>query len=98
MVARVGEEGDIGTMEIVDMLFTVKGPTAGAIMIEWNVRASEQGAAAMWDSHIRIGGGVGTDLDVEKCPKGSFNKACICVSLLLHVTKDASGYFENVWA
>jgi len=98
VVARVGEEGDIGTMEIVDMLFTVKGPTAGAIMMEWNVRASEQGAAAMWDSHIRIGGGVGTDLDVEKCPKGSFNKACICVSLLLHVTKDASGYFENVWA
>ncbi|KAK8023663.1 Pectin lyase fold/virulence factor [Apiospora rasikravindrae] len=98
VVVRVGEEGDVGSMEIVDMLFTAKGPTAGAIMMEWNVHESSQGTAALWDSHIRVGGGIGTDLDVATCPKFSHNDACICVSMLLHITKQASGYFENFWA
>lgn len=98
VAVRVGEIGDVGRLEIVDMLFTVKGPTAGAIMVEWNILASRPGDAGMWDSHIRVGGGIGTDLDIEKCPKGGFNEGCMCVSLLLHVTHDASGYFENVWA
>ncbi|KAK8128767.1 glucan endo-1 3-beta-glucosidase [Apiospora sp. TS-2023a] len=98
VVVRVGEEGDVGSMEIVDMLFTAKGATAGAIMMEWNVHESSQGAAALWDSHIRVGGGIGTDLDMVTCPKFSNNDACICVSMLLHITKQASGYFENFWA
>lgn len=51
----------------------------------------------MWDSHFRVGGGTGTDLDVNTCPKGGFNENCIAVSLMLHVTSQASGYFENVW-
>jgi hypothetical protein len=98
VVVRVGEEGDVGTMEIVDMLFTVKGATAGAIMMEWNIPESSQGAAALWDSHIRVGGGIGTDLDAATCPKFSQKDVCICASMLLHVTKRASGYFENFWA
>ena len=51
----------------------------------------------MWDSHIRVGGATGTDLDIEQCPKRSFNELCIAASLMMHVTKQASGYFENVW-
>ncbi|KAK0732416.1 pectate lyase superfamily protein-domain-containing protein, partial [Apiosordaria backusii] len=98
VVVRVGEPGDVGTMEIADMLFTTKGATAGAIMMEWNLHESSQGAAALWDSHIRIGGANGTDLDNTACPKFSQNEACIGASLLLHVTKDATGYFENFWA
>jgi hypothetical protein len=31
-------------MEISDMLFTVKGPTAGAILMEWNVHEKGQGS------------------------------------------------------
>ncbi|EGX95260.1 exo-beta-1,3-glucanase [Cordyceps militaris CM01] len=98
VVVRVGKQGDEGVLEIVDMLFTVKGNTAGAIMMEWNVHEPSQGSAAMWDSHIRVGGGIGTDLDAANCPKLAFNEACICASMLLHVTKTGSGYFENVWA
>jgi hypothetical protein len=97
VVVRVGNKGETGVLEIVDMLFTVKGPTAGAIMIEWNVAGSSPGAAGMWDSHVRIGGGIGTDLDVQTCPKFGFNEKCIAASLMLHVTRQASGYFENVW-
>ncbi|KAK7943020.1 Glucan 1-3-beta-glucosidase [Apiospora aurea] len=97
VAVRVGEEGDVGTMEIIDMMFTVKGSTAGVIMMEWNIHESSQGSAALWDSHIRVGGGIGTDLDVANCPKLGYNEACICATMLLHITKKASGYFENMW-
>ncbi|KAK1832080.1 pectate lyase superfamily protein-domain-containing protein [Podospora conica] len=95
---RVGEKGDVGTVEIVEMLFTTKGATAGAIMVEWNVSADTPGSAGMWDSHVRIGGGKGTDLDFASCPKKSQKESCYSTSMLLHVTSKASGYFENVWA
>ena len=54
----------------------------------------------MWDSHFRVGGAYGTDLQLSDCPKltGSVNKNCMAASLLFHVTSSASGYFENVWA
>jgi len=96
---HVGEKGQGGSVEIVEMIFSAKGPTAGAIMVEWNINSSGPGAAGMWDSHIRIGGAKGSDLDMGACPKGSTNyQACACGSLLLHITPEASGYFENVWA
>lgn len=80
------------------MIISTKGPTAGAIMVEWNVKASSTGAAGMWDSHICVGGALGSDLDFAKCPKMGYSKYCITASLLLHVTRGSSGYFENVWA
>ncbi|KAK8029256.1 glucan 1-3-beta-glucosidase [Apiospora marii] len=99
VMVQVGNKGDVGNIEIVEMLFTVAGPTAGAVLMEWNVAAAQQGSAAMWDSHFRVGGATGTDLDVEHCPKsGEVNGQCIAASLMFHVTQQASGYFENVWA
>lgn len=44
MADRVGDVGDSGKIEISDMLFTVKGPTAGAILMEWNVHEDSQGS------------------------------------------------------
>ena len=49
------------------------------------------------DSHFRIGGALGTDLQAADCPTGSSSDACIAASLGLHVTSGASGYFENMW-
>ncbi|KFX87604.1 hypothetical protein V490_08138, partial [Pseudogymnoascus sp. VKM F-3557] len=97
VVVQVGIKGDVGTMEITDMMFNVQGATAGAIVLEWNVHESSQGSAAMWDSHVRVGGATGSSLETETCPKFGFNEACICAALLFHVTPQASGYFENVW-
>jgi len=97
VMVRVGNRGEIGTMEITDMMFSVRGATAGAIMVEWNVAAVSQGAAAMWDSHFRVGGAIGSDLDLSTCPKFSNNAECIAASLMLRVTSQANGYFENVW-
>lgn len=51
----------------------------------------------MWDSHVRIGGALGSDLDWANCPKHGFDEKCICASILMHVKPQASGYFENVW-
>ena len=45
---QVGKRGDAGIVEIQDLLFTVKGATAGAILVEWNVRESSQGSAGIW--------------------------------------------------
>lgn len=98
VMIQVGSKGDIGTMEIVEILFSVRGNTAGAILMEWNTAASEQGAAAMWDSHFRVGGALGSDLDLATCPKFSINPECIAAALMFHLTPQANGYFENVWA
>ena len=48
VAVRVGNDGDAGVMEIQDMMFTAKGPTAGVILMEWNVAQDAPGSAAMW--------------------------------------------------
>jgi hypothetical protein len=45
---QVGKPGDTGVNEIQDLLFTNVGPTAGLVMMEWNVAQSLAGSAAMW--------------------------------------------------
>jgi len=45
---RVGKEGDVGSVEMQDLLFTTKGNTAGVVLVEWNIKADKQGSAALW--------------------------------------------------
>lgn len=47
-LVRVGNPGDQGGVEIQDLLFTTKGPTAGAVLVEWNIKATRAGSAGMW--------------------------------------------------
>ncbi|OBT56198.1 hypothetical protein VE04_02872 [Pseudogymnoascus sp. 24MN13] len=98
-VVQVGVRGDVGVIEIQDMMFTVSGPTAGAIVVEWNTRESTKGSAGLWDCHIRVGGAIGSDLQKDNCPKltGSVTPNCIAASLLLHLTPQSSAYIENSW-
>lgn len=100
VMVKVGNPGDVGVIEISDLLFTVRGATAGAVLMEWNVKQRTPGSAAMWDSHFRVGGSVGSDLQNSNCPKltGVVNPECIAASMLLHLTKRSSAYLENVWA
>ncbi|KAF3932861.1 hypothetical protein ABW19_dt0210235 [Dactylella cylindrospora] len=56
-VVKVGNVGDIGNVEIQDLMFTVRGKTAGAIVLQWNIHAASPGSAAMWgkcqlDTHL----------------------------------------------
>ncbi|KAH0848955.1 hypothetical protein AYO21_08717 [Fonsecaea monophora] len=103
---KIGNPGEVGTVEISDLMFEVKGPCPGAIIIEWNIKAAGPALAGMWDAHWRIGGSAGTDLQQDIClktpatPIAGTNPVltkCIGAFLLLHVTSQADGYFENTW-
>ncbi|GIJ84571.1 hypothetical protein Asppvi_003418 [Aspergillus pseudoviridinutans] len=101
VMVQVGNVGDVESVEIQDMLFATKGGTAGAVLMEWNIQASSPGSAAMWDSHFRVGGALGNELQVSQCPTKStpnINSGCIAASMLLHLTSLPSAYLENVWA
>ncbi|KAL5464273.1 hypothetical protein PMIN06_001279 [Paraphaeosphaeria minitans] len=99
---QVGKQtGDKGAFEMSDSIITTKGPTPGAILMEWNINA-ENGAAGLWDVHFRIGGFQGTELQSDTCSKQNgtahdANPKCIGSFMQLHITKKSSGYFENVW-
>lgn len=100
VMLKVGNSGDVGTVEIQDLILTTKGGTAGAILMEWNVKAESAGAAAIWDVHARVGGAVGTELTPDECPAittGTNPASCQAASLLFHQTAGSSGYFENMW-
>lgn len=96
---RVGSVDQIGTVEMQDLLFTTKGPTPGVVLIEWNLEANTAGAAGMWDCHARIGGATGTGLTSKECPPATsgIDAGCNGGSMMMHLTKKASAYLENVW-
>jgi len=101
VVVRVGESGSEGVAEITDIIFSTRGPAAGAIVVEWNVHdpSGEQGAAGTWDTYIILGGRDGTDLQVSECPAGnsSDGNQCFAAFLGLHITSGASAYLEGLW-
>lgn len=99
VMIQVGDKGQTGDVEISDILFQVDGPMAGAVLVEWNMLSSSPGSAGMWDSHFRVGGNAGSNLQAKDCPQlsGTINPDCIAVNLMMHITPFASGYFENVW-
>ncbi|KAI2642673.1 glycoside hydrolase family 55 protein [Xylaria nigripes] len=101
-VFQVGKPGDVGNVEMSDLIIETKGPLPGAILMEWNLAGSEQGAAGLWDVHFRVGGTAGTDLQSDKCSKTPnvttvVDDKCKGTFLMLHLTKTASAYVENCW-
>lgn len=100
VMVQVGDKGDTGIIEIQDLMFTVSGATAGAVLVEWNTHESSQGSSALWDSHFRVGGATGSHLQVGDCPKGrsTANPGCAAASLMLRLTQKSSAYLQNVWA
>ncbi|KAI0002790.1 pectin lyase-like protein [Xylariaceae sp. FL0662B] len=99
VMVQVGKEGDVGTLEISDMMFTVKAPSAGCILMEWNVHEASQGYAALFDSHFRVGGATGSNLQAAECPAftTSVDRECMAATMLMHITKNASAYVHNAW-
>ncbi|KAJ7760810.1 exo-beta-1,3-glucanase [Mycena olivaceomarginata] len=95
-VLQVGEVGDTGGVEISDIVISTTAGSAGAIGVEWNVKG-DAGKVGMWDVHIRIGGAVGTGIQVSQCPAGATSTSCQGAFLGLHVAATGSGYFENIW-
>ncbi len=101
-VLRVGKPGDVGNVEISDMMVETAGPAPGAIMIEWNVQGASQGSAGMWDTHVRIGGTAGTNLQQTQCRGNTtdskmFKPECAGSFMMFHASQQSSGYMENCW-
>ncbi|KAL1862888.1 hypothetical protein VTK73DRAFT_6581 [Phialemonium thermophilum] len=101
-VFQVGQPGDVGNVELSDLIFETAGPQPGAILMEWNVAGSSQGSAGMWDVHFRIGGSAGTQMELQQCAKNPnvtnpVDPKCFGAFLLLHITDKASAYLENTW-
>lgn len=52
VVVRVGEEegeeGSVQIVQIVEMIFTTRGPTAGAIVLQWNIHEASQGSGTVY--------------------------------------------------
>jgi len=97
---RVGNAGDSGNVEISDMMFETKGPAPGAIMMQWNVQETSQGSCGMWDTHFRVGGSAGTDQQIADCDARTsteFRPQCAASFMMMHVSQQASAYFENMW-
>lgn len=46
-------------------MFASKGAQPGAILVQWNIKQGSQGGAGMWDSHFRVGGTTGSNLQVR---------------------------------
>ncbi|KAI0744238.1 beta-1,3-glucanase [Daedaleopsis nitida] len=92
-VIRAGTAGSTGVLEISDMIFSTRGPAAGAIVLEWNVHdpAGQKAAAGTWDTHIILGGS-GPVPDVRR---GGNN--CFAAFMGLHLTSSSSAYLEGLW-
>ncbi|KAK4185364.1 glycoside hydrolase [Podospora australis] len=101
-VFQVGQPGDVGEVEMSDLIFGTAGPQPGAIMMEWNIKGSSQGAAGLWDVHTRIGGYAGTQLELEQCAKNpnatnTIPEQCFGSFMMLHIPTGGSAYLENTW-
>ncbi|KAK3987477.1 pectate lyase superfamily protein-domain-containing protein [Cladorrhinum sp. PSN332] len=101
-VFQVGQPGDVGEVEMSDLIFGTAGPQPGAIMMEWNVKGKSQGAAGLWDVHTRIGGYAGTELELEQCAKNpnatnTIPEQCFGSFMMLHIPAGGSAYLENTW-
>ncbi|KJR83277.1 glucan 1,3-beta-glucosidase [Sporothrix schenckii 1099-18] len=95
--------GEQGTVELSDFVLATQGSQAGAILIQWNLDASASSdLGGIWDVHTRIGGFMGSELQVAGCLKNpqssTVNSNCIGAFMSMHVTKSAAAvYAENVW-
>ncbi|CAK7568439.1 MAG: hypothetical protein SEPTF4163_006429 [Sporothrix epigloea] len=99
VMVQVGNAGDVGTVEISDLLFTSIGSLPGLVLVEWNVQAETQGSVGIWDAHFRVGGAYGSKLQVAECPSSAAlnTDSCVAASTMMHMTPGSNGYFENMW-
>lgn len=69
---KVGNAGDQGLVELSDLIFSSYGAQPGAVLLEWNIRddpSTGKSRSGIWDTHFRVGGTVGSNLQYAQCPK-----------------------------
>ncbi|KAJ7451269.1 glycoside hydrolase family 55 protein, partial [Mycena galericulata] len=96
-VLKVGNPGDSGIVEISELVISTTGGSQGAVGIEWNVHGHNQGDTGMWDVHVRLGGAIGTNVQLSQCPTTSTSlTSCATAFIGFHIGQQGSGYFEGV--
>lgn len=93
-MVRVGTPGDVGTIYVSDMIWTVADILPGAVLLEVNAAGANAGDVALWNTHFRVGGGSGSKVETRCSGAPS---ACKAAWAHLHVTSTASVYIENTW-
>ncbi|KAH7049215.1 putative exo-beta-1,3-glucanase [Macrophomina phaseolina] len=91
---QIGNPGDVGVAQIIDMMFTVAEVLPGCKLVEVNMAGAAPGAVALINSHIRIGGAAGSTVQTS-C--GGSPDACRAAWGLVHLTAWSSAYVENMW-
>ncbi|KAK3988327.1 glucan 1,3-beta-glucosidase [Cladorrhinum sp. PSN332] len=94
-VVQVGEPSSSGIAQFTDLLFSVADVLPGAVIVQVNMASPKPGDVGFWNCIIRAGGSVDT-LVLPKCTSGD-PSTCKAAFALLHLTKTASAYLEDVW-
>lgn len=97
VLVQIGNAGESGSIQWSDTIVSTQGSAPGAILIQFNLAATE--GSGIWDVHARIGGFDGSDLQVAQCPTtAAVSTACEAAYLTFWIPSYASGaYLENVW-
>ncbi|KAL3453731.1 pectate lyase superfamily protein-domain-containing protein [Aspergillus insuetus] len=93
-MVKFGYPGDVGVMQVSDMLFTVGDILPGCKIVEINIAGSTPGDVGFWNTHIRIGGAVGSKVE-SQCTSGP--DQCKAAWAAVHLTSTSSAYIENMW-
>lgn len=101
-VVDVGCEGDTKPVQISNMILSARSGSAGAIILRWNVGEPhrQEDMSGLWDVHIRLGGFVGSGIQVDNCLATDKNHSiedCTVAYLGMHLTKQAALYAEGGW-
>ncbi|KAL1794586.1 hypothetical protein ACET3X_006402 [Alternaria dauci] len=91
---QVGKPGEVGLAEFSDMLFTVSDVLPGAILVEVNMKGTNQGDVSFHNTHARIGGAADSRTRAE-CQ--SLTEPCKAAFLVMHLKETSSAYIENSW-
>ncbi|PRP83184.1 exo-beta-1,3-glucanase [Planoprotostelium fungivorum] len=89
-LALVGNPGDVGVAQFVDMQFTVGQPLPGCILMRVNMAGNNPGDVGLWNTYFRVGGIAGSWV-LTNCTNN-----CQSAYLSLHLTNTSSSYLENV--
>jgi glucan 1,3-beta-glucosidase len=94
-VVKVGNPGESGVAQFTDLLFSVADVLPGAIILEVNMAGLRPGDVGLWNCVIRAGGSI--DSLVSTQCGGPDPASCKAAFALLHLTRTASAYLEDVW-
>lgn len=104
-VIQVGHHADQeGLVEISEVIFSTRGPTKGAIVLQWNLQRdkrddSTEAFPGMWDTHIRLGGFKGSNLEDDRfdCDKPLDTESSWACFLAWYLPRGSNGCFVNNW-